>query len=101
VTEAMNHPLLQNFVAACVGVHSAAVASASSRLSLADRNPKICRRIRLRNDLIPIDGVDGQVSIPVEYDCANGAASRQTCAPARMAANADGMSLAAPQAKPE
>jgi hypothetical protein len=29
VTEAMNHPLLQNFVAACVGVHSAAVASAS------------------------------------------------------------------------
>src|ERR1700690_1226351 len=47
VTEAMNHPLLQNLVAARVGVHSAAVASASRRLSLADRKLKIRHRIGL------------------------------------------------------
>src|ERR1700689_869940 len=83
VTETMNHPLLQNLVAACVGVHGAAVASASRRLSLADRNPKIRRRLRLCNDLIPIDGVDGQVSIAVKHDCANGTPSRQIWARAR------------------
>jgi hypothetical protein len=59
VTEAMNHPMLQNLVAIPVGVHGAAVASASRRLSLADRNLKIRHRLRLCDDLIAIDGVDG------------------------------------------
>ena len=79
VTEAMNHPLLQNLVAASIGMHGAAVASTSRRLSSAERNPKICRRLRLCDDLIAIDGADGHVPIAVEYDCANGATSPQIC----------------------
>jgi hypothetical protein len=69
--------MLQNLVATSVGVRGAAIASASRRLSLADRNLKIRRRLRLCDDLIAIDGVDGQVPIAMKYDCANATPSRQ------------------------
>ena len=54
VTEVMNDPLFHHLVAAFVGVHGAGVASASRRPPVADRNPRICRRPGLRNNLITV-----------------------------------------------
>ena len=63
MTETMNHPLLQNLVAACVGVHDAA------RPGDCPWQTEICRftsDFELCDDLIATHGFDGHVSIALE-----------------------------------
>ena len=105
----VKNPLLQHRSPAFIRLNGAGVTHPSRCLAAGDGGPKIRRSLRLGNDLIPVDGVDGRVAVTVKHDGRNSAVwivVRNGChapddRPCRIAAKAEGMSVAAPHAKPE
>ena len=103
-------PLLQNRSPALIHLNRAGVTHSSGCLTASDGDPKIRRRLRLGNDLIPVDGVNDHVAVTVKHDGRHSAAgpvaltrfpyAGRPALPHRLEGGRD-ISVAAPHANPE
>src|SRR5215207_6932325 len=64
----VQNPMLEHRVSAVIARDRAGIADPAGSLSAADRRTEIRSRLRLSNDLVTIDGVDGRVAIAMEHD---------------------------------
>src|SRR3954453_18657155 len=110
---ALDHPMLEHGPAGRVGMGGAAVAPSADSLALLRRGRRLQAGGRgvasLADDLVAVAGMDRPVQVAVEHDgrhhpllCLDRLGWIEVAvAPFCMAAKADGMSLAAPAARPE
>jgi hypothetical protein len=73
VAGSVKDPLLQHRSPAFVRLNGAGVLYPAQSLAAADGSPEIRSSLRLGNDLIAVDGVDGRVAVTVEHDGRNSA----------------------------
>jgi hypothetical protein len=68
---AMEHPLLQHRTTALISFDGPDIADTAGRFAMADGHTEIRAGLRLGNDLIAVDGIDGRVAIAMEDDGGN------------------------------
>jgi hypothetical protein len=76
VAGAVKDPLLQHWSPAFVRLNGAGVTYPARSLAAADSGPEIRCELRLRNDLIAVDGVHRRVAVTVEHDGRHRASGR-------------------------
>ena len=72
VARPVKNPMLEHRVSAVIALDRAGIADPARSLSAADRRLEIRARLRLSNDLVTIDGIDGRVAIAMEHDGRHG-----------------------------
>jgi hypothetical protein len=68
VARPVKNPMLEHRVSAVVAFDRAGIADPAWSLTAADGRTKIRARLRLSDDLVTIDGIDGHVAIAMEHD---------------------------------
>ena len=106
MADPMKDPVLQHRVAALIRLNGAGVSYPARRFTAANSAPEVRRCFGLSDNLIAIDWVYSHVPITMENDrrdclAAGASALPPMEPPFRMAAKAEGMSLADPHASPE